>query len=90
MHSLNGSTGAFAIAYGFISVKIKQVWYLGEACNLTTIPPAAFMGSSTDNAFPVPAVVFGIILGPIAAKFLDATRWGAAVTGQEPAITLVS
>jgi len=25
-------TGAFIILYGFISVKIKQVWYLGEAC----------------------------------------------------------
>jgi hypothetical protein len=24
--------GAFIICYGFISVKIKQVWYLGEAC----------------------------------------------------------
>jgi hypothetical protein len=24
--------GAFIICYGFLSVKIKQVWYLGEAC----------------------------------------------------------
>lgn len=23
--------GAFIVGYGFISVKIKQVWYLGEA-----------------------------------------------------------
>jgi hypothetical protein len=25
--------GAFIVAYGFFSVKIKQVWYLGEARN---------------------------------------------------------
>jgi hypothetical protein len=24
--------GAFIIGYGFFSVKIKQVWYLDEAC----------------------------------------------------------
>ncbi|KAF2836613.1 Na(+)/H(+) antiporter 1 [Patellaria atrata CBS 101060] len=59
--------GAFIIAYGFISVKIKQVWYLGEA---------------------LPAVVIGIILGPISAKFLDAEKWGSAEEGQQEAITL--
>ncbi|KAF2742213.1 Na(+)/H(+) antiporter 1 [Sporormia fimetaria CBS 119925] len=59
--------GAFIIGYGFISVKIKQVWYLGEA---------------------LPAVIVGIILGPIAARFLDAERWGSAVAGQQEAITL--
>jgi len=37
----------------------------------------------------VPAVLIGIILGPIAAKFLDATQFGAAVKGQQDAITLV-
>ncbi|KIX05070.1 uncharacterized protein Z518_05942 [Rhinocladiella mackenziei CBS 650.93] len=59
--------GFFIVAYGFQSVKIKQVWYLGEA---------------------LPAVAFGIILGPIAAKFLDSTRWGSATEGQQNAITL--
>ena len=31
-----GVLGAFIILYGIISVKIKQVWYLGEArmCHL--------------------------------------------------------
>lgn len=24
--------GSFIVLYGFIAVKIKQVWYLGEAC----------------------------------------------------------
>jgi hypothetical protein len=38
----------------------------------------------------VPAVVVGIILGPIAAKFLDAEKWGSAAEGQQEAITLVS
>ena len=38
----------------------------------------------------VPAVVIGIILGPIAARFLDAERWGSAAEGQQEAITLVS
>ncbi|KAF2176042.1 Na(+)/H(+) antiporter 1 [Zopfia rhizophila CBS 207.26] len=59
--------GAFIVFYGFISVKIKQVWYLGEA---------------------LPAVIVGIILGPIAAKFLSAERWGSAEEGQQEAITL--
>jgi hypothetical protein len=29
--------GAFIVCYGFLSVKIKQVWYLGEACMLSVI-----------------------------------------------------
>jgi uncharacterized membrane-anchored protein YhcB (DUF1043 family) len=37
----------------------------------------------------VPAVVVGIILGPLAAKFLSAERWGSAAEGQQDAITLV-
>ncbi|KFX98328.1 hypothetical protein O988_04396 [Pseudogymnoascus sp. VKM F-3808] len=37
----------------------------------------------------VPAVVVGVILGPIAAKFLDAERWGSAAPDQQGAITLV-
>lgn len=32
----------------------------------------------------------GIILGPIAARFLDAEKWGSAAQGQQEAITLVS
>ncbi|KAH8726469.1 Na(+)/H(+) antiporter 1 [Phaeosphaeriaceae sp. PMI808] len=59
--------GAFIVGYGFLSVKIKQVWYLGEA---------------------LPAVIIGIILGPIATKFLSAERWGSAQEGQQEAITL--
>ncbi|ORY08038.1 Na(+)/H(+) antiporter 1 [Clohesyomyces aquaticus] len=59
--------GAFILAYGFFSVKIKQVWYLGEA---------------------LPAVFVGVCLGPIAAKFLSAGRWGSAEEGQQEAITL--
>lgn len=38
----------------------------------------------------VPAVLLGIILGPLAAKFLVAERWGSGVEGQQEAITLVS
>ncbi|KAK2739911.1 hypothetical protein FQN55_009085 [Onygenales sp. PD_40] len=41
-----------------------------------------------EYTFPVPAVVFGIILGPIAARFLDSERWGSAIAGQQNAITL--
>ncbi|KAF2829968.1 hypothetical protein CC86DRAFT_464443 [Ophiobolus disseminans] len=59
--------GGFAILYGIISVKIKQIWYLGEA---------------------LPALVVGIILGPIAAKFIDSERWGSAVKDQTGEITL--
>ena len=54
--------------FGGDPVKIKQVWYLGEA---------------------LPAVLIGIILGPISAKFLSAERWGSAEEGQQEAITLV-
>jgi len=34
-------------------------------------------------------VLAGIILGPIAARFIDSERWGHAVENQTPAITLV-
>lgn len=61
-------TGAFTILYGIISVKIKQIWYLGEA---------------------LPAMVVGIILGPIAAKLIDSERWGSAVKDQTSDIVLV-
>lgn len=33
--------------------------------------------------------MLGIALGPLAAKFLDAERWGSSVEGQQEAITLV-
>ncbi|KAI0880931.1 Na(+)/H(+) antiporter 1 [Annulohypoxylon maeteangense] len=59
--------GAFIVVYGLVAVKIKGVWYLGEA---------------------LPAVIIGMILGPIAAKFLDAKRWGSAAPDQQDAITL--
>jgi NhaP-type Na+/H+ or K+/H+ antiporter len=59
--------GAFILLFGFISIKIKAKWYLGEA---------------------LPAMVFGIILGPISAKFIDSERWGSAVSGQTSEITL--
>ncbi|GKT64365.1 sodium/hydrogen exchanger family protein [Colletotrichum tofieldiae] len=36
----------------------------------------------------LPAVVLGICLGPLAAKFLDSERWGSAVEGQTNDITL--
>ncbi|RJE24968.1 Plasma membrane antiporter [Aspergillus sclerotialis] len=59
--------GAFTILYGLLSIKIKNVWYLGEA---------------------LPAVITGIILGPVAGRILDPSRWGSAVEGQKEAITL--
>ncbi|KAI1634219.1 Sodium/hydrogen exchanger family-domain-containing protein [Biscogniauxia mediterranea] len=59
--------GSFTVVYGLVAVKIKRVWYLGEA---------------------LPALLIGIILGPIAAKFLDSERWGSATPGQQDAITL--
>lgn len=43
-----------------------------------------------DPPCAVPAVLIGIILGPVSAKFLDAERWGSAVEGQQESITLVS
>ncbi|KAL2784827.1 Sodium/hydrogen exchanger family-domain-containing protein [Aspergillus keveii] len=36
----------------------------------------------------LPAVVVGIVFGPYAARFLDATEWGSAIRGQQDAITL--
>ncbi|KAI1035348.1 hypothetical protein LB504_006110 [Fusarium proliferatum] len=36
----------------------------------------------------LPAMVFGIILGPVSAKFLDSERWGSAEPGQTEDIAL--
>ncbi|KAI1169711.1 Sodium/hydrogen exchanger family-domain-containing protein [Nemania sp. FL0916] len=36
----------------------------------------------------LPALTIGVILGPLAAKFLEPQKWGSATPGQEPAITL--
>ncbi|KAL1614155.1 hypothetical protein SLS56_012176 [Neofusicoccum ribis] len=36
----------------------------------------------------LPAVVIGIILGPIASRLIDSTRWGSAIAGQQNDITL--
>ncbi|KAM0192201.1 hypothetical protein ACHAPI_008371 [Fusarium lateritium] len=36
----------------------------------------------------LPAVFFGVILGPLAAKFIDSEKWGSATEGQTNAITL--
>ncbi|KAK1753659.1 Cation/H+ exchanger [Echria macrotheca] len=36
----------------------------------------------------LPAVFIGVLLGPVAAKFLDSTRWGSAAEGQTSDITL--
>ncbi|KAI8719772.1 Na-H-Exchanger domain-containing protein [Fusarium sp. LHS14.1] len=36
----------------------------------------------------LPAVVIGIILGPVAAKFIEADKWGAGHEGQKRSITL--
>ncbi|KAI1365127.1 Cation/H+ exchanger [Xylaria arbuscula] len=59
--------GSFIVVYGLFAVKIKSVWYLGEA---------------------LPALLVGVILGPVAARFLDSERWGSTAPGQEPSITL--
>ncbi|KEY75064.1 hypothetical protein S7711_01528 [Stachybotrys chartarum IBT 7711] len=59
--------GAFTVLFGFLSVKLKRSWYLGEA---------------------LPAVFFGIILGPVAARFIFPERWGSATSGQVSPITL--
>ncbi|KAI1035250.1 hypothetical protein LB504_005655 [Fusarium proliferatum] len=36
----------------------------------------------------LPAVFFGVILGPTAAKFIESEKWGSAEPGQTSAITL--
>ncbi|KAI0157097.1 Na(+)/H(+) antiporter 1 [Hypoxylon sp. FL1284] len=59
--------GAFTVLYGLVAIKIKAVWYIGEA---------------------LPAVVIGMILGPIAARFLDPKQWGSAAADQQDVITL--
>ncbi|KAF2629535.1 hypothetical protein BU25DRAFT_456629 [Macroventuria anomochaeta] len=69
LHIIIAVLGAFIILYGVASVKIKQVWYLGEA---------------------LPALLVGIALGPLAAKFIDSERWGSAVKDQTEHITLLT
>jgi len=41
------------------------------------------------NIIVVPAVIFGIIVGPVASKFIDSARWGSAAKDQQEYITLV-
>lgn len=36
----------------------------------------------------MPAVLVGVLLGPISAKFIDSSRWGSAANGQTSEITL--
>nr|CEG04052.1 unnamed protein product [Fusarium acuminatum CS5907] len=36
----------------------------------------------------LPAVIIGVILGPLAAKFIESEKWGSAEPGQTNAITL--
>ncbi|KAJ3527121.1 hypothetical protein NM208_g10863 [Fusarium decemcellulare] len=36
----------------------------------------------------LPAVVIGVALGPVAARFIESERWGSAQKGQTPSITL--
>lgn len=83
--SLTLDAGSFAVVYGLFAVRIKSAWYLGEACEHLLQPHVPGWISDSDI---VPALVIGVILGPIAAKFLDPERWGSAAPGQEPTITL--
>ncbi|KAK4207733.1 Sodium/hydrogen exchanger family-domain-containing protein [Rhypophila decipiens] len=46
------------------------------------IKSAWFLGEA------LPAVAIGVMLGPIAAKFIDSERWGSAAEGQTSDITL--
>jgi hypothetical protein len=75
------------VGYAIISVKIKAEWYLGEACKLC-LPMRRHVDIA--NFQLVPAVVFGIIVGPVASRFIDSTRWGSAAKDQQEYITLVS
>ncbi|KAK5945677.1 hypothetical protein PMZ80_002883 [Knufia obscura] len=77
--------GFFILAYGFISVKIKTAWYLGEACEHSnpSLPVSPLL-----TPIEVPAVAFGVLLGPLATRWLDSRKWGEAIIGQQPAITL--
>jgi NhaP-type Na+/H+ or K+/H+ antiporter len=38
----------------------------------------------------LPAMLIGILLGPVAGRLLDSERWGSAVKDQTENITLVS
>ncbi len=60
--------GAFIFLYGLISVKMRMKYYLGEAC-MYTFQRYVDRNSPVMLTMIVPAVVFGAILGPIAAKF---------------------
>lgn len=54
---------------------------------LVVLAPSRIELDPTDVEI-VPAFLVGVILGPVAAKFLDPDKWGSATPGQEPAITL--
>ena len=60
---------------------MKLVRLLDSSCSNTVIRLILFA---------VPAVLIGIILGPVAGNLLDPERWGSSAEGQKEAITLVS
>jgi NhaP-type Na+/H+ or K+/H+ antiporter len=72
-------------------VLIKRRWFLGEAreCFYHSPPGEKEEENTPSNQpFLVPAVVIGAALGPLAARFIDSSRWGSATPGQTPDITL--
>ncbi|ROT36541.1 Na+/H+ antiporter 2 [Sodiomyces alkalinus F11] len=77
--------GLYVVLYGILSVKIKNVWYLGEA--LFNIFPQPHPSTLTLSS-PVPAIMIGIFFGPIAARYIVPDRWGGAVPYQTSEITL--
>lgn len=52
------------------------------------------ISSKLKNAWHIgealPATLMGILLGPVAAKFIDSTKWASAEPGQQKEITHVS
>ena len=50
--------------------------------------PPLFIFAVNSFSLTVPAVIFGIIVGPVSTRFLDATRWGFADPNQQSEITL--
>ncbi|KAJ5289328.1 uncharacterized protein N7443_009581 [Penicillium atrosanguineum] len=64
------SVRIFLLVFGFLSLKVKQKWYLGEACKLYSSPSCWLTPDLS-----VPSFVIGAILGPFCTNLINPSRW---------------
>lgn len=76
--------GLYILLFGFVSLKVKQRWYLGEARMI--LHPTS---KDAILILPVPAFVVGICFGPAGAKLLTVSQWGGDSANETSEIAYV-